>query len=186
MPRVTKTSPKQQKLQLGDPILEERAAYRADLIESSGKYSKEVEALLKLRGSALYDSLYRLLLNMKLSEVSAEKTYRMRMAPEIGTFLRVLAEGTKQTSDDVLFEALLTLCEEYSGEKLWDLSELKKNLAQLNVEISEIKNSMNAILETVAITCYVNPVLGLKTALTSVSIEKELEKIQLPKEIAKK
>lgn len=182
MPRGNKSTPKQQTLQLGDPVLEERAAYRAELIESAGKYSKDVEALLKLRGSALYDSLYRLLLKMKLSEVSAEKTYRMRIAPEIGTFLRVIAEGTKQSSDDVLFEALLMLCTEYSGEKLWDVSELQKSLAQLKEEISEIKNSMNSILETVAITCYINPALGLKTEVTSKNIEKELEKIQLSKE----
>ena len=171
--------PEQRQLPLPDPIEEQRAAYRAEIVASAGKHRAEVEAMLKLRGSALYDRLYRFLLKLKLESYKPEDAYRMRTSPELGVLLRVLAEGTQNAPEDVMSAALLSLCEKRSGEDIWDLNALRTSIAAVGDDIAELKNAINSIMETVAVTCYINPAGGIKTEEGAKDVTVELEKIQL-------
>lgn len=174
-------APSQGQLSLPDPIEEQRAAYRAEIVASAGKHRAEVEAMLKLRGSALYDRLYRFLLKLKLESYKPEDAYRMRTSPELGVLLRVLAEGTQNAPEDVMSAALLTLCERRSGEDIWDLNALRTSIAAVGNDIAELKNALNSIMETVAITCYINPAGGIKTEEGVKDVAVELERIELQK-----
>lgn len=171
--------PEQRQLPLPDPIEEQRAAYRAEIVASAGKHRAEVEAMLKLRGSALYDRLYRFLLKLKLESYKPEDAYRMRTSPELGVLLRVLAEGTQNAPEDVMSAALLSLCEKRSGEDIWDLNALRASIVAMGDDIAELKNAINSIMETVAVTCYINPAGGIKTEEEAKDVTMELEKIQL-------
>lgn len=173
--------PEQRQLPLPDPIEEQRAAYRAEIVASAGKHRAEVEAMLKLRGSALYDRLYRFLLKLKLESYKPEDAYRMRTSPELGVLLRVLAEGTQNAPEDVMSAALLSLCEKRSGEDIWDLNALRASIVAMGDDIAELKNAINSIMETVAVTCYINPAGGIKTEEEAKDVTMELEKIQLQK-----
>lgn len=172
-------APTQRQLPLPDPIEEQRAAYRAEIVASAGKHRADVEAMLKLRGSALYDRLYRFLLKLKLESYKPEDAYRMRTSPELGVLLRVLAEGTQNAPEDVMSAALLSLCERRSGEDIWDLNALRASIAAVGDDIAELKNAINSIMETVAVTCYINPAGGIKTEEDSKDVAIELEKIKL-------
>ena len=176
--KETRTSTQRQ-LPLSDPIEEQRAAYRADIVASAGKYRADVEAMLKLRGSALYDRMYRFLLKLKLESYKPEDAYRMRTSPELGVLLRVLAEGTQNAPEDVMSAALLSLCERRSGEDIWDLNALRTSIAAVRDDITELKTAINSIMETVAVTCYINPAGGIKTEENAKDVAVELEKIKL-------
>lgn len=171
--------PEQRQLPLPDPIEEQRAAYRAEIVASAGKHRADVEAMLKLRGSALYDRMYRFLLRLKLESYKPEDAYRMRTSPELGVLLRVLAEGTQNAPEDVMSAALLSLCEKRSGEDIWDLNALRASIVAMGDDIAELKNAINSIMETVAVTCYINPAGGIKTEEGAKDVTVELEKIQL-------
>ena len=172
-------APTQRQLPLPDPIEEQRAAYRAEIVTSAGKHRADVEAMLKLRGSALYDRMYRFLLKLKLESYKPEDAYRMRTSPELGVLLRVLAEGTQNAPEDVMSAALLSLCERRSGEDIWDLNALRASIAAVGDDIAELKNAINSIMETVAVTCYINPAGGIKTEENAKDVAVELEKIKL-------
>lgn len=172
-------APSQGQLSLPDPIEEQRAAYRAEIVASAGKHRAEVEAMLKLRGSALYDKMYRFLLKLKLESYKPEDAYRMRTSPELGVLLRVLAEGTQNAPEDVMSAALLSLCERRSGEDIWDLNALRTNIAAVRDDITELKTAINSIMETVAVTCYINPAGGIKTEENAKDVAVELEEIKL-------
>ena len=171
--------PEQRQLPLPDPIEEQCAAYRAEIVASAGKHRADVEAILKFWGSALYDRMYWFLLRLKLESYKPEDAYRMRTSPELGVLLRVLAEGIQNAPEDVMSTALLSLCEKRSGEDIWDLNALRASIVAMGEDIAELKNAINSIMETVAVTCYINPAGGIKTEEGAKDVTVELEKIQL-------
>lgn len=61
--------------------------------------------------------------------------------------------------------ALLSLCERRSGEDIWDLNALRASIAAVGDDIAELKNAINSIMETVAVTCYINPAEGHKNGI---------------------
>ena len=138
-------APTQRQLPLPDPIEEQRAAYRAEIVTSAGKHRADVEAMLKLRGSALYDRMYRFLLKLKLESYKPEDAYRMRTSPELGVLVRVLAEGTQNAPEDVMSAALLSLCERRSGEDIWDLNALRGTTQKIKSSTS----TNNAVVQWV-------------------------------------
>ena len=65
------------------------------------------------------------------------------------------------------------------GDDIWVLNALRTSIAAVGNDIAELKNALNSIMETVAITCYINPAGGIKTEEGVKDVAVELGKIKL-------